>query len=98
MDFTPEPALSVGMKTNGNEWKKPLSHLYIFCGNGIGFRKAWIRNGIGIFRHTEMNKYSRKARKINYDYACIKSYNNKDVWTYSLQVMCVNTLTCIIGD
>jgi hypothetical protein len=78
--------------------KTPSPISIFFGGNGIGFRKAWIRNGIGIFRHTEMNKYSRTARKINYDYACIKSYNNKDVWTYSLHVMCVNTLTCIIGD
>jgi hypothetical protein len=77
------------MRRDENEFEK--SSLI----NRIGFTKAWIRNGIGIFRHAEINRYDQKARKISY--ACIKSHINKHIWTY-LPTYCVNTLTCIIDD
>jgi hypothetical protein len=55
------------MKTDGNEWKTPIStFVYIFFGgNSSGFGKCVFENGIGICGHTETDKYGWRARKLN---------------------------------
>jgi hypothetical protein len=39
--------------------------LYFFGGNGSGFRKYGFENGIGIYGHTEMDKYGWRVGKLN---------------------------------
>jgi hypothetical protein len=54
------------MKTDGD--RKTLfllPFLYVFGGNGIGFRKCGFRNGIRICGCTETNKYGCRTRKLS---------------------------------
>jgi hypothetical protein len=57
----------VGMKTDVNGWKNPISTSVsiFFGGNGSGFGKCGFENGIGICEHTEMDKYGWRAEKLN---------------------------------
>jgi hypothetical protein len=59
--------LFLAMKTDGNGRKNPISTSVsiFFGGNGIGFGKYGFKNGIGICRHTETNKYGWRAGKLN---------------------------------
>jgi hypothetical protein len=58
----------IAMKTDRNGQKNPIStsvSIFFFGENGIGFGKYGFRNGIGIYGHTETNKYGWRAGKLN---------------------------------
>jgi hypothetical protein len=60
--------LDIAMKMDGNGRKNPISisvSIFFFGENGIGFENYGFGNRIGIYGHTETNKYGRRARKLN---------------------------------
>jgi hypothetical protein len=60
-------SISARNETNGNGRKTPISTFVsmFFGGNESGFGKYGFKKGIGIYGHTETDKYGWRAEKLN---------------------------------